>query len=386
MTRKISRNAITAAGLAGLMLVGAAGGVLAYLTDAETADNTFTVGSVRIDSLEKSYPGNDSEKVKNITPGEEVAKDPTIINKGINDAVAFIVLDSPVDLVTEVKNDGTFKNGTTPTAQEVFYFKDKADGNTDAGHANKFDSNWIELDGAGNDGKYIQLKEDATGKVIEETLLQDQTATGVRAAVEATKADQSSRIVYRRVFGYKMPIQGSDKTDGSAQTAENMTTTELFDKVQLKNVLESEIDRNIEKIRVLSLAMQASNIFDSTGKDLAKDNAGAFKTTYSKDDLKAMYAVFVNQNSNDGSDLTMDTVTRDGAQVDLRKADSTTDVPNGADNTNFEPNNRWDEHTDKTAPGSNTQTGLPAADIPTTGNLNGHDGDNTQPREQQIGG
>ena len=382
MTKKISRNAITAAGLAGLMLVGAAGGVLAYLTDAETADNTFTVGNVRIDSLEKSYPGNDSPKVKNITPGEEVAKDPTIINKGINDAVAFIVLDSPVDLVTLVNNDGTFINGTTPSAQEVFWFKDKDDGNTDSKHANNFDSNWILLDAAGNSGKYIQLTE-TNGKVTEEVLLQDQTPAGVRAALEAIddSANQNKRIVYRRVFGYNKPIQGSDLTDGSAQTDANKTTTELFDKVQLKNMLEGEIDRNIEKIRVMSLAMQASNIFDSTGKDLTKGTGGTPLTAYDKDGLTAMYATFVNQNSTNGTDLTMDTVTRDGTPVDMRKADSAVDIPNGADGSVDQPNNRWDEHTDKTAAGTNVPEGGAVSPQPTTQGGSSDDG-----REKPIGG
>lgn len=65
----------------GLVVSVAAGGTVAYLTDAETATNTFTVGKVKIDLEEPGYPGNDSDEVKNIVPNQEIVKDPQIENK-----------------------------------------------------------------------------------------------------------------------------------------------------------------------------------------------------------------------------------------------------------------------------------------------------------------
>ena len=59
----------------GLVVSVAAGGTVAYLTDAETATNTFTVGKVKIDLEEPGYPGNDSDEVKNIVPNQEIMKD-----------------------------------------------------------------------------------------------------------------------------------------------------------------------------------------------------------------------------------------------------------------------------------------------------------------------
>lgn len=58
----------------GLVVSVAAGGTVAYLTDAETATNTFTVGKVKIDLEEPGYPGNDSDEVKNIIPNQEIVK------------------------------------------------------------------------------------------------------------------------------------------------------------------------------------------------------------------------------------------------------------------------------------------------------------------------
>ena len=47
----------------GLVVSVAAGGTVAYLTDAETATNTFTIGRVQIDLEEPGYPGNDSDVI-----------------------------------------------------------------------------------------------------------------------------------------------------------------------------------------------------------------------------------------------------------------------------------------------------------------------------------
>ena len=366
MVKKISKNAITIAGLSGLMLLGAAGGMLAYLTDAETADNTFTIGNVQVESLEKNYPGNDSKDVKNITPGQETKKDPQIKNDGINDAVAFIVLDSPVDICTLVDDNG---NVTTarPVAQEVFYYKDAQD--AIGTHANNFDAGWQLL--ANKSTRYIKITE-TNGKVTAEEDLGALDAAGLQQAVSATKGHNDERIVKRYVFGYKTPIHGSDKTDGSPQTEANKITTPLFDKVQLKNVLEGEIDRNVEKIRVMSLAMQASNVI-SNGKDITKDEtSGAAKNSYSEADLSTMYDIFVKQNSkgSSGADTDMNEVVRDvnneSKTVRMRDADSNTPTTNGADNSKDPHYNRWDQDRDATQTNANvTNAGQNVAPNPT---------------------
>mgnify|MGYP003299000355 CR=1 FL=1 len=85
ISQKISKTVALA--LAGAMVVG---GASAYLTDAETADNVFTVGEVMVDLLEENYPGNDSPDVQDLIPYQEVAKDPVVKNTGENDAVVFL--------------------------------------------------------------------------------------------------------------------------------------------------------------------------------------------------------------------------------------------------------------------------------------------------------
>lgn len=67
-----------------LLLVGAiAAGIYAYFTDTESKTNTFTIGNVDIQLTEPLYDAAkqaDADYGKNLMPGEEVVKDPTITN------------------------------------------------------------------------------------------------------------------------------------------------------------------------------------------------------------------------------------------------------------------------------------------------------------------
>lgn len=81
--------------LVGLFMVGS---TLAFLTDTKSATNTFTIGNVAIDLLEPNW---DENNAKNITPKAKVAKDPQIVNKGVNDAYVFLTVEVPKVLVDE---------------------------------------------------------------------------------------------------------------------------------------------------------------------------------------------------------------------------------------------------------------------------------------------
>lgn len=65
------------------------GMALAYLTDAKSEINTFVVGNVKIDLTEPHWDPNDN---KNICPGKEISKDPTIENLGTGNLYAKMVV------------------------------------------------------------------------------------------------------------------------------------------------------------------------------------------------------------------------------------------------------------------------------------------------------
>ena len=60
------------------------GGTLAYFTDTDDATNTFTVGNVEIDLTEPDWDASGATDAPTVYPGEALAKDPTVENKGAN--------------------------------------------------------------------------------------------------------------------------------------------------------------------------------------------------------------------------------------------------------------------------------------------------------------
>jgi len=60
------------------------GGTLAYFTDTDDATNTFTVGNVNIELTEPKWDEAGSADAPEVYPGEALAKDPTVTNKGAN--------------------------------------------------------------------------------------------------------------------------------------------------------------------------------------------------------------------------------------------------------------------------------------------------------------
>lgn len=107
------------------------GGVIAYLTDTDTATNTFTIGAVSIDLTEDNWNATNAQ---NVVPGQVINKDPAIDNTGSNSAYVYIKVEEPIvnmraggtgPLLTYSINTGwtqlkTSTSGTTKTT--VFYY------------------------------------------------------------------------------------------------------------------------------------------------------------------------------------------------------------------------------------------------------------------------
>jgi predicted ribosomally synthesized peptide with SipW-like signal peptide len=305
----------TAALVAACGLLGAAGtgAALAYLTDGETTTNTFTVGDVSIEALEPGWPGNDARVTKDIVPNQELPKNPLVDNKGVNDAIVFMTVDSPMESITVIKNDGTVE--TAKSVNEIFWYKDEGDGQ--AVHQNHFDTdNWQELTAK---EMYVKVAANGTETAVSAANLQD--------AYDNLGA--TDKLVKRYVFGYKTKIEGSSPNDGSAQNETNKKTSNLFDKVQLKNMLENEIDETPQEIIIRTFAIQASEVLEGTTGSVDLTD------TLSEANLGKIYDVYVRQNST-GDDAS-------GLKIEgLRNVDSITGTTNGASGSTDEHVNRWD--------------------------------------------
>lgn len=107
------------------------GATLAYLTDQEEAVNVVTMGHVEIDLTEPHFDktdGDENNKVEDLCPGEEIAKDPTITVKAnsedayIRARINYAGLSEQeiIDLKLDINNADWYYN-----ADENFYYYQK---------------------------------------------------------------------------------------------------------------------------------------------------------------------------------------------------------------------------------------------------------------------
>jgi predicted ribosomally synthesized peptide with SipW-like signal peptide len=306
MQKKTKQKVAAASACAMAAAMGVAG-TLAYLTDNETHTNTFSLGGdVEIDLTEPNWDQTDAngdgvpDAAEDLTPNGEVVKDPMITNFSDNDVVVFMRVTVPVKDVTKIDNDGTIMavdyaqtgetnvawsmaaadtngngvidNGETPahSSQELFYFKKGTD--AIGTKANNFDSNWVQLtdeedvfvDGTNRTANWDPALNDGEGHTL--------TGAGQRTYV----------------FGYKTKL-GSKKELG--EDSADTYTSKLFEKVQLKNIIENEVAADqIQNIKVEAFAIQADNIIGASGS--AIDTSG----TLEKTTLEEIYDIYVKQN------------------------------------------------------------------------------------------
>ena len=173
--------------------------------------NIATVGDVKIDLEEPGYPGNDSAEVAAILPNQEIVKDPQVENTGDNAAIVYLKVDVPQETFTELGTDGT--KGETKL-QDLFALKNLSD-------------NW--------------------------ELIKTETSTDADTA--------KTKTTY--VYAYRKTLDKGAKTD------------KLFERVQMKNAVESDLSGKVEDIVIQACAIQATDIPDV---DLAADENGYLKT------------------------------------------------------------------------------------------------------------
>ena len=275
----------TQVGLAicGLAAVMGVGGTIAYLTDKTGATNNFTFGDVKVDTLEPNWDITDEndngipDVSEFVVPNQEIPKDVVCENRGMNDAVVFVKLTVPLENVTRVADDGTPERTDTDELdrklQEVFYFKDLQDPITSEN--NNFHEGWINIpeeelgyEGAGGSEEYLDL------------------------GVGKTKVYNEDPGVRTYVFGYNKRLIPTGNADAKLEDklAEGSVTTSLFDKVQIKNIIENEVEPGaVKKIQVETFSIQADNIVNDKG---AIDTSG----TIDHDTLKEIYDIYIRQN------------------------------------------------------------------------------------------
>lgn len=193
MKKKIVTICLVAA-LAATALIG---GSLAYFTDTEEKDNTFTVGNVDIQLTEPNWVSSGSIDAPEVYPGEPLAKDPTVTNNGAN----------PCFVRIQVTGLDCLDN-----AGMITYRTDYVD--------NKLGDNWVK----GTDGYYYYNKVLTVGTTTDALFDQIVIPTGVTNA-DAFKSDTAERIKYSvDVKAQAVQAQGAKASWAAVQT---MTVDEI---------------------------------------------------------------------------------------------------------------------------------------------------------------
>lgn len=188
------------------------GGIMAYFTDTDEAENNFTIGNIQIDLQEPTWerlPDTDGDQVpddaEDMVPGDSVAKDPQIKNVGTNDAYMFLEVKVPYANVVIANPNGT-KNAAADT--ELFSYTVK--------------TGWVEVG---------QPTKDATTGIV------------------------------THVYAYA--------TNGAmTAVAKDAITTSLFDSVALVNLIEGQkaldgvtpLDPSAAQINIKAYAIQTDNV------------------------------------------------------------------------------------------------------------------------------
>ncbi len=135
MKRKMNNRskAAVALMLAALLSVG---GASAFLTDAGSTDNEFTVGKVDFNIYEEAWDGELPDgsvvatpadalginQAKHLSAGQVIPKNPALKNNSVNDAYVRIRVKVPAAEVVTVDTRGNMRNGGTARLTPLFSF------------------------------------------------------------------------------------------------------------------------------------------------------------------------------------------------------------------------------------------------------------------------
>ena len=204
----------------------AVGGIMAYFTDTDMRENVVTVGSVKVQLDE----GDNYVDSQTAVPGTVIEKAPKLTNKGNNNEYVFLKVEVPKENVTllyeksdDPDNEGKIK--LEKSRQQIF--KLIADG-TGTAAVPAAEGKDVVFDYHGN----------------------TETSDGWVLLTEKCDFTGTAKDVY--VFGYSRML---------TPVGDTSSTKTLFDKVQLKSIIDGEIPGSTaEKITVTGYAIQDRNL------------------------------------------------------------------------------------------------------------------------------
>ncbi len=238
------------------------GGITAYLKDSDVRRNVITIGSVKTVLDEGGYKDEQT-----VVPGQIIIKAPKLTNTGKNDAYVFLKVRVPREQVTLLYEDGGQqgkpKEGLNGKQELFRMLVDDAEG-TASPNKNVKDALTENANSTSKDIDFVYHAGDTEhpGWIL----------ISAKAGTSTVDASGNTEEWDEYVFGYSTKLS----PDGETRT--------LFDKVQLKSMIDSETDGE-KQITVTGMSIQTGNLgIDDIKKDGSTENLN-------QDQLSKVYAI-----------------------------------------------------------------------------------------------
>ena len=219
------------------------GGIAAYYADGDIAVNEFTVGHVSLDLIEPEWTGKKTQ----IVPNEEFAKDPLILNDGVNDEYVFMTVTIPCASVVshDISTGTSLNSGQARLTQLYTPGSNKGTATVDA--------NWTLITSGTIQGKAIS----STSSIW--------NASGTHGVYDSTN----------KTITYLYAYTGGDNTLTALKAGQ--FTTSLFDHVKFANLVSGS------GVTAGEVTMKAYGIQTESLKDTVID--GTNNTTNNMNDV-----------------------------------------------------------------------------------------------------
>ena len=218
---------------------------LSYLVENKNRDNVFALGNVRLLLSEENFPQDDNDRI--LVPKGIIQKDPKITNIGSTDDYVFLKVIVPLCNVRIVSETTNKIVNNEKAYMEIFNFI-----------SNDTSANTVSISGFtyNNTGRF--------GYDSKWTLIDS--------------SEDTANYTHTYLFGYSSLLTG-DSSD---------STTALFDKMQLRNILEGDLPSDVtQTVRIEAYGIQAEELLNNV---TVNDTANVTKA-----ELTAIFELYKNQ-------------------------------------------------------------------------------------------
>ncbi|NLL03864.1 MAG: hypothetical protein GX269_06165 [Clostridiales bacterium] len=103
-----------------IVVAGAIGGTLAWLTSQEEITNTFTVGNIEIGLTESTFPTN-----AKLVPGTTIPKDPTVtVKAGSEESFVFVMIENKFSTIGTLNISADWTAVATSGDKTIYKYKE----------------------------------------------------------------------------------------------------------------------------------------------------------------------------------------------------------------------------------------------------------------------